>query len=354
MQLSAFEDHFGTNACLKSLGAVWCFAVLCCLVLCSVPGSGVLPCVVVGCCALRGVLWVGCLCVLLCPAVLLVGAARCAASLVDLSRSVGRVVVPILPALPWLLCRGALLRVVPFGAVLLCAGLCCLVLLGAAACCVVPSGTVCHPCCVLQRSVVFLCAVCSALCVCCRGVSVRAVVRRCAVRCVCPGVSCCVFPVIPASCGAVLRCAGALALCCFFWSALFLALGAVVLCSSLCCFLWCAVVRCCPALLVAWCAVPLHAVPCSPVSRRVLVRPLASVSPCDAWLTAPLYGAGFCVALLSLGTLLPGVPPLALCFRWCCAVLSCCLVFLVACACWRLFFSKKNLKQIHWRLLKMK
>ena len=34
------------------------------------------------------------------------------------------------------------------------------------------------------------------------------------VCCVCSGVSCCVFPVLSALCGAVLRCAGALSLCC--------------------------------------------------------------------------------------------------------------------------------------------
>ena len=46
-----------------------------------------------------------------------------------------------------------------------------------------------------------------------RGVLVRAVVRRSALCCVCPGALCCAFPVLSALCGAVLRCAGALALC---------------------------------------------------------------------------------------------------------------------------------------------
>ena len=67
-----------------------------------------------------------------------------------------------------------------------------------------------------------------------------------AVPCVlsCCDVSCCV-------CGAVLRCAGALACCCSFWSLLLPLPGAVVLCCVLCCFFWRSMVRwCCPAV---WC-----------------------------------------------------------------------------------------------------
>ena len=83
---------------------------------------------------------------------------------------------------------------------------------------------------------VFPRAVCSVLCVFCRGAVVRAVVRRSALCCVCPGVLCCAFPVLSAVCG-VFGCAGALALCCS--------------CGACCCWrlvLWCGL-RCC------WCLV---------------------------------------------------------------------------------------------------
>ena len=84
-------------------------------------------------------------------------------------------------------------------------------------------------------------AVCS-VCVFCRGAVVRAVVRRSALCCVCPGVLCCAFPVLSALCGAVLRCAGALALCCS--------------CGACCCWrlvLWCAAVCCAVSCGVPWC-----------------------------------------------------------------------------------------------------
>ena len=67
----------------------------------------------------------------------------------------------------------------------------------------------------------------------CRCLCLLFVSCRCAFWCVCPGVSCCVLPVPSALCGAVLRCAGALALCCScglrcFWHL-------VLWCVAVCC-----------------------------------------------------------------------------------------------------------------------
>ena len=131
---------------------------------------------------------------------------------------------------------------------------------------------------------VFPRAVCSVLCVFCRGVVVRADVHRSALCCVCPSVLCCVFPVASALCSAVLRCAGALALCCSSGACCCLRL--VLWCAAVCCavspgVLWCGagpdgpwlsaggVFRCrCPSL-AAWSAslwfVWFAAVPCLPV-----------------------------------------------------------------------------------------
>ena len=55
------------------------------------------------------------------------------------------------------------------------------------------------------------------------------------VCCVCAGLSCCVFPVLSALCGAVLRCAGALSLCCArrlccFWWLVLLVPGVAAFC----------------------------------------------------------------------------------------------------------------------------
>ena len=133
---------------------------------------------------------------------------------------------------PWVQCCAALLRVVSPGVVLLCAVL---HSFNAAACCAVPSGAALRPralCSAALCFAVFPRAVCSLLGVFCRGAVVRAVVRRSALCCVCPGMLCCAFPVFSALCGAVLRCAGALALCCSF--------------GACCCWrlvLWCAAVR---------------------------------------------------------------------------------------------------------------
>ena len=144
--------------------------------------------------------------------------------------------------LPWVRCCAALLRVVSPGVLLSCAVLrsC-----GAAACCAVPFGAARRPgalCSAALCFAVFPRAVCSMLCVFCRGAVVRAVVRRSALCCVCLGVLCCGFPVLSVLCGAVLRCAGALALCCS--------------CGACCCWrlvLWCAAVCCAVSCGVPWC-----------------------------------------------------------------------------------------------------
>ena len=155
--------------------------------------SGVSPCCVVGCCALCGVCQGFCLCVVL----------RCWLLLrvVPFLRSCRPVgffavwfAVWFLSALPC-----AVLCSVSLGAVLrraaarcaawCCVVVCCVVLLrsfGAVACCAVPTGIACRPgalCLAPLRFAVFPRAVCSVLCLFCRGVLVRAVVRRCVLGC---------------------------------------------------------------------------------------------------------------------------------------------------------------------------
>ena len=122
------------------------------------------------------------------------------------------------------------------------------------------------------------------LCVFCRGAVARAVVRRSALCCVCPGVLCCAFPVPSALCGAVLRCAGALALCCS--------------CGACCCWrlvLWCAVVRCwvCWPVVVCWWRVSVSV----SLSGRVVCFPVVGVVCCGALLSCVV----FCGAVLSRG-----------------------------------------------------
>ena len=123
------------------------------------------------------------------------------------------------------------------------------------------------------------------LCVCCRGAGVRAVVGRSALCCVCPGVLCCAFSVLSALCGAVLRCAGALALCCS--------------CGARCCWrlvLWCAVVRCWVwwPVVVCWWRVSVY------LSGRVVCFPVVGVVCCGALLSCVV----FCGAVLSRGAVL--------------------------------------------------
>ena len=153
-----------------------------------------------------------------------------------------RCCVPCCAVRPWVRRCAALLRIVSPGVVLSCAVL---RSFGAAACCAVPPGAARRPgalCSAALCFAVFPRAVCSVLCVFCRGAVVRAVVRRSALCCVCPGVLCRAFPVLSALCGAVLRCAGALALCCS--------------CGACCCWrlaLWCAAVCCVVSCGVPWC-----------------------------------------------------------------------------------------------------
>ena len=182
---------------------------------------------------------------------------------------------------PWVRCCAALLRVVSSGVVLSSAVL---RSLGAAACCAVPSGAARRPgalCSAALCFVVFRRAVCSVLCVFCRGAVVRAVVRRSALCSVCPGVLCCAFPVLSALCGAVLRCAGALALCCS--------------CGACCCWrlvLWCAVVRCWVwwPVVVCWWRVSVSV----SLSGRVVCFPVVGVVCCGALLSCVVFCVFYC------------------------------------------------------------
>ena len=119
------------------------------------------------------------------------------------------------------------------------------------------------------------------------GAVVRSVVRSSALCCVCPGVLCCAFPVLSALCGAVLRCAGALALCCS--------------CGACCCcrlVLWCAVVRCCVwwPVVVCWWRVSVSV----SLSGRVVCFPVVGVICCGVLLSCVV----FCGAVLSRGAVL--------------------------------------------------
>ena len=166
--------------------------------------------------------------------------------------------------------------------VLSCAVLCSL---GAAACCAVPSGAARCPgalCSAALRFALFprpVCVLSSAV--------VRAVVRRSALRCVCPGVLCCAFPVPSALCGAVLRSAGALALRCS--------------CGACCCWrlvLWCPVVRCWVwwPVVVCWWRVSVSV----SLSVRVVCFPVFGVVCCGALISCVM----FCGAVLSRGAVL--------------------------------------------------
>ena len=241
-----------------------------------------------------------------------------------------RCCVPCCVVRAWVRCCAAVLRVVSPGVVLSCAVL---RSLGAAACCAVPSGAARRPgalCSAALCFAVFPRAVCSVLCVFCRGVVVRAVVRRSALCCVCLGVLCCAFPVLSVLCGALLRCASALALCCSCGACCCWRL--VLWCAAVCCAVSCGVPCCgagsggpwlsaggvfrcrCPCL-AAWSAslwlVWFAVVPCFPVlcslvlCCRVVLCCCAMLSCCGA--------VGACFALL-----------------W--AVVLCCVVLLVGCA----------------------
>ena len=119
-------------------------------------------------------------------------------------------------------CLGGPLPCVVFcGAVLSCAGvLCCSAVCLRCylcmlffPCSIVSSGAVGRPgvvCLPALCFVVFLRAVCSVLCMFCRGDLVCAAVCCCPLCCMCPWVLCCAFPVLSALCSAALRCPGAL------------------------------------------------------------------------------------------------------------------------------------------------
>ena len=215
-----------------------------------------------------------------------------------------------------------------------CAVVCCVVLLrsvGAAARRAVPSGAPCCPRpCALWRSVLR----CSpALCVFCRSVVVCAAVRRSAWCCVCPCVLCCAFPVLSALCGAVLRCAGALALCCS--------------CGACCCWrpvLWCAAVCCAVFFGVLWCGagpggpwLSAGAVLWRPAVRFPLLMVLVCVFSlcvrCCVALRVVLFGSGCVCAVVGASccgvSLCVVVSPWAFCGvvvpLWC-VVVSCCAV----------------------------
>ena len=164
--------------------------------------------------------------------------------------------------------------------------------------------------------------------------------RRCVLRCspaLCAlcvlswrGGACCAFPVLSVLCGAVLRCAGALALCCSCGACCCWRL--VLWCAAVCCAVscgvpWCGagsggpwlsaggVFRCrCPCL-AAWsaslCLVWFAVVPCFPVSCSVVL--CCRVVLCCCALLSCCGAVGACFALL-----------------W--AVVLCCVVLLVGCA----------------------
>ena len=200
-----------------------------------------------------------------------------------------------------------------------CAVVCCVVFLrsfGATACCAVPSSAARCPAALSFAALcfaVFPRAVCSVLCVFCRGVVVCAVVRRCALCCVCPGmlslsgrVVC--FPV------AGVVCCGALLPCVVFCGAV-LSRGAVQLCSAV-------LLRCCWCLLcppVACCAVL-----CRAVGWLCFFLPGGGVRV--LWCSFPpavcsLSSAPYALRCLAVLAVVP-------CFSVSCAVALCCLVVL--------------------------
>ena len=241
-----------------------------------------------------------------------------------------RCCVPCCAVRAWVRCCAALLRVVSPGVVLSCAVL---RSLGVAACCAVPSGAARRPgalCSAALCFAVFPRAVCSVLCVFCRGVVVRAVVRRSALCCVCLGVLCCAFPVLSVLCGAVLRCAGALALCCS--------------CGACCCWrlvLWCAAVCCAVSCGVPWCGAGsggswLSAggvfrcrCPCLAAWSASLWLVWFAVVPCFPVLCSVVL---CCRVVLCCCALLSCCGAVGACFALLWAVVLCCVVLLVGCA----------------------
>ena len=154
-------------------------------------------------------------------------------------------------------------------------------------------------CCVpLRCAVVWWCAV--VLCCLFASLPVRFVcfvpLRVC---CVCSRVSCCVFPVLSALCGAVLRCTGALALCCP---------------RRLCCF-WCLVLLL--PCVAACCWGSAGGSGCPGLSFGGVCRLWC---PCLVWPSLGVFPVVSCSPVLC---------PVALCCRvvLCCGALSSFLVF---------------------------
>ena len=136
------------------------------------------------------------------------------------------------------------------------------------------------------------------------GAVFRGVPPRCVLCAVCVlswrGGACCAFPVLSVVCGAVLRCAGALALCCS--------------CGACCCWrlvLWCAAVRCAVSCCVPWCGAG------SGGPWLVAGGVFWCRCPCLAAWSASLWLVWFAV-----------VP----CFPVSCSVVLCCRVVLCCCA----------------------
>ena len=225
---------------------------------------------------------------------------------------------------------GAVLRRAAARCVLRCCAVLCS--LGAASCCaVLPGAARCPGPCALRCCVLRCCPV---LCVFCRGAVVRAVVHRSALFCVCPGVLCRAFPVLSALCGAVLRCAGALALCCscgVVWccgvpwcgagaGGPWLSAGGVFRCRC----------RCLAAVSVPLWLVWFAVVPCFPVSCSVVL--CCRVVPCCCALLSCCGAVGACHALL-WAVVLRCVVLLVGCAVFCPVVVSACCgaLFLVLC-----------------------
>ena len=283
---------------LATLGcpSVGCFAVPCCRVLCCVSCCGASTCGVLGCCALCRVRCGMCLCVVLC-CWLLLRVVPCPWPCCAVGLFAVWIAVWVWSALRCaVLCCAVSLGAVLRRAAARCAARCCAVVccvalfcsFGAAACCAVPSCAARRPrvlCFSALCFAVFPRTSCSVLCVLCPGVLVRAVVRRCALCCVCPGVSCCVFCVPSALCSAVLRCAGALALCC-----------SCGVCCCRCRVLWCIAVLCAVSFGVVWCA---DGSGCSWLSSGGVFRcrcPCLAAWPASLWLV--LFAVVACVPVL--------------------------------------------------------
>ena len=190
-----------------------------------------------------------------------------------------------------------------------CAVVCCVVSLrslGTLACCAVPSGAARRPgalCLAALCCAVFPRAVCFVLCVFCRGVLVRAVVRRCALCCVCPG------------CRAVRSLSS-------------------LLCGMLC-FVLLVRLRCAVHVVRALTGALCYGAPLCVVLFPLVFRGAVLGLVARGCLLVACFGVGVAVGLR--GLLLCGWCgflwcPASLCrVLWCCAVAWCCAVVLLFC-----------------------